>query len=131
MSTEQSNTTKTAMTADPLLAIGFDEIIEALNKLGIENELVNKDKYGFSRTIQFKIYDITYRIIWFVNQSTLTIGEGKRPAQIPFKYIYFDNTFPLIDGNKSLGFSFVKFEKKSIFDRQFPYEVFRIPLELS
>ena len=129
--TKLKNTTEMPMTANPLLAVGFDEIIEALNKLGIENELVNKDKYGFSRTIQFKVYDITYRIIWFVNQSTLTIGEGKRPAQIPFKYIYFDNTFPLIDGNKSLGFSFVKFEKKSMFDRQFPFEVFRIPLELS
>ena len=129
--TELKKTIETPMTADQLLAVGFDEIIETLNKLGIKNEIVNKDKYGFSRTIQFKVYDITYRIIWFVNQSTLTIGEGKRPAQIPFKYIYFDNTFPLIDGNKSLGFSFVKFEKKSIFDRQFPYEVFRIPLELS
>ena len=129
--TDLKNTTETPMTADPLLAVGFDEIIEALNKLGIKNEIVNVDKYGFSRTIQFKVYDTIYRIIWFVNQSTLTIGEGKRPAQIPFKYIYYDNTFPLVDGNKSLGFSFVKFEKKSIFDRQFPYEVFRIPLELA
>ena len=65
--TELKKSIETPMTAGQLLAVGFDEIIETLNKLGIKNEIVNKDKYGFSRTIQFKVYDITYRIIWFVN----------------------------------------------------------------
>jgi hypothetical protein len=112
-------------------SIKLEEIISFLNKLDINTELVNTDIYGFSRTIQFKVYDIIYRIVWFINQSTLQIGEGKRPAQIPFRFIYLDNNFPLIGENKSIGFSYNKYEKKSMFGREYPYEVFRIPLDFN
>jgi|GEM_PF-4326398 len=111
-------------------AIKWDELISFLNKFGIKTEIIDIDKYGFSRTIEFKVYEITYRIIWFINESTLMIGTGDRASQILFKYIYFDGTFPLIEGNKSLGFSYVKFERENIFDRLYPYEVFRIPLDI-
>ncbi len=114
----------------PLETSGLDDIIKYLNEIDISTEYVNKDKYGFSRTIKFKVYDTIYRISWFKNQSELLIGENKRCSRIPFKYIYFDNTYPCIGGNKCIGFSQVKFEKKNMFDKEFPYECFRIPIEL-
>lgn len=106
------------------------EIVDFLKSHGINPELINLDKYNFSRTIQFEIYGIKYQIIWFKNESTLRIGTQSRCAQIPFRYIYFDNTFPLVNENRSIGFAYTKTEKKSIFDREYPYEVFRIPLEI-
>lgn len=108
----------------------LEEIKELLNRHGVETEYTDIDNHGFSRRIAFKVYDIDYKIVWFCNQSTLEIGHGKRPACIPFKYVYFDNTYPLINGNKSIGFSYSKKEKTSRFDRVYPYEVFRIPLEI-
>lgn len=110
--------------------ISFEDIIRTLETLEIKTEIVDKDKYGFSRTIKFKVYDIIYKIEWYKNESKLLIGEGKRPAQIPFKFIYFDRNYPLVDNNKSIGFSYSKTEKRSVFDREYPYEVFRIPLEI-
>lgn len=111
-------------------AEGLDFFIEFLEKLNIKTEKINVDKYGFSREISFKVYDIDYRIVWFVNQSTLYVGNGNRAACLPFKYIYLDMCYPLIGGNRSIGFSYTKFKKESIFDREYPYEVFRIPIEL-
>lgn len=108
-----------------------EDIQEFLTKNGIEWKLVNFNELKYSRTIEFKVYETTYRIIWFINQSTLQIMNGSnRPSCIPFKYISFDGCFPLIGGNKSILFSYVKLNKQSIFDREFPYEGFRIPLEL-
>ena len=102
-----------------------------LSARGIESELIDHDKYGFSRKIKFKVYDIDYYIIWFTNESTLHIGEGIRTARIPFKYMYLDTTYPLVYGNSSIGFSYTKNEKKSLCSREYPYEVFRIPIELN
>jgi hypothetical protein len=107
-----------------------EEIIDFLRLNGINAELSNLDDCGFSRTIDFKVYDIDYRIIWYHNESNLCVGHHNRAAKIPFKYIYFDVCFPLVGGNRSIGFSYTKQDKKSMFDREFPYEVFRIPLEL-
>lgn len=111
-------------------AIGREEIIEFLNKIGIKANLVDENEHGFSRTISFTVYEIEYRIVWFINNSTLYIGNNKRAACIPFKYMYLDTTFPLVGGNRSIGFSYTKLKKESMFDRSFPYEVFRIPIEL-
>jgi len=44
--------------------------------------------------------------------------------------MYYDTTYPFKNGNKSIGFSYIKKDKKNIFDRVYPFEVFRIPLEL-
>lgn len=110
--------------------ISKEQIITFLNGLGIETELINVDKYGFSREISFKVYETEYVIDWWVNQSYLHIGTHVRSAQIPFKYIFLDDTFPLVDGNRSLAFSDEKYEKKSIFDREYPFGIFRIPLDL-
>lgn len=103
---------------------GIDSICAFLNQYGIKTQIHS------IRCITFNVYDITYTIEWFINQSTLKIGNNKRSSRIPFKYIYLDNTFPLIDGNRSIAFSFVKNEKKSMFDSEFLYENFRIPIEL-
>ena len=108
----------------------LEDMTEFLKKQGVEATLINTDEYGYSRTIEFSIYSITYRVVWFCNESTLRIGTGDRAAQIPFKYIYLDTTFPLIKGNKSIGFSYTKKKCTGIADREYPYEVFRVPLEI-
>jgi len=114
----------------PVLAAGLEELLNFLNNHGVKAELVDLDKYGFSRTIAFNVYSIDYRIEWYVNHSTLEVGAHRRSAKLPFKYIYFDDTYPLVGGNKSIGFAYEKFERKSIFDRLYPFEVFRIPIEI-
>lgn len=111
-------------------SIELEEIFIFLKELGIEPTYINQDKFGFSRTIQFKVYDTVYQIIWFKNESTLKVGLGRRVAQIPFRWLFLDCSFPLLDANRSIAFSYNKFEKKSLFDRLYPYEVFRLPLEL-
>ena len=110
---------------------GLEEMLNFLNANGIKAELVDFDKWDFSRTIGFTVYGIEYRIVWFTNESTLRIGTHERAARIPFKFMYLDTCYPLIDGNKSIGFSYIKNEvRNSFFDRKYPYEVFRIPIEL-
>lgn len=110
----------------------IENFLSFLNRNGVNvnAELVDLDNYGFSRTIAFTVYGIEYRIVWFQNESTLQIGAHKRAARIPFKYMYLDECFPLVGGNKSIGFAYTKLEKTSVFDREYPYEVFRIPIEI-
>lgn len=84
----------------------------------------------FSREIEFKVYDRVYRIVWYANESTLYIGKDKRSPFIKFKYLTINDTMPIVGGNKNLQFSYEKFEKKSIFDKEYPYHTFRIPLAL-
>jgi len=109
---------------------GLKNFLDFLNNHGINAQLVDFDKNGFSRTIAFNVYGIDYIIIWFINESTLKIGTSKRASCIPFKYMYYDTLYPLIGANKSIGFAYEKFEKKSPFDREYKYEIFRIPIEL-
>ena len=107
-----------------------EDILDFLNKYGIKAEFVAFDEIGYSRVIDFSVYGIEYRIVWYVNESTLQIGRHNRAAQIPFKHIFLDQTFPLVGGNKSIAFSYHKLEKNSMWDPDYPYEVFRIPLEI-
>lgn len=110
--------------------MSIDDMILLLESVGIKTIRYGHHEEYFERYISFRVYDIEYTITWFKNESTLSIGQGERAACIPFKYIYFDNTYPLIKGNKSIGFSYHKNEKQTVFDRMYPYEVLRIPLEL-
>lgn len=109
---------------------GRNLIVDFLNSHGVNATVFGLESNSYAREIRFSVYGIDYIIIWFVNQSTLYIGEGERAASIPFKHIYLDECFPIAGGNKSIGFAYVKNEKHSMFDREFPYEVFRIPLEI-
>lgn len=112
-------------------SIGIEELISFLEKNGISpNRPNNPEPVGFSRVINFKVYDTEYQIIWYVNQSTLKIGSGNRAAFAPFRHVYLDTTFPLIGGNRSIGFSYEKYEKKSIFDSEYPFGIIRIPLDI-
>lgn len=45
-----------------------------------------------------------------------------------FKYIYFDNCFPIVGGNENLGFSYIKKDKVNFWDSSFNYYDFRLPL---
>lgn len=81
----------------------------------------------FNRNILFEVNDVKYTIEWYINSCTLMIGTGHRKALIPFKYMYFDNTYPLIGGNRSIGFSYTINENAGIHERRYPFESFRIP----
>lgn len=108
----------------------FESILEELD---IKTIPINENNItSFYRMISFKIYNQIYLIEWYKNNSTLFVGDNKnhRAPRIPFKYMYIDTTYPLVNENKSLGFSYVKYKPESIFDSLYPYETFRIPLEI-
>ena len=111
-------------------ADSIESITSFLKECNIKFFIDNNENESFNRNIHFIIYDIEYVINWYVNESTLYIGNHKRASQIPFKYIYFDDSYPLVGENKSLGFSYTKLEKEYFYSRDFPYESFRIPIEI-
>lgn len=111
-------------------AMTMDEIVDFLKKHGITTATPPEMPGQFNRTLHFQLHDQKYTIIWFKNESTLLLGwdNGSRCARIPFKWLFHDTAYPLQHGNSSIAFSYQKLEKINIFDREFPYEVFRIPL---
>lgn len=108
---------------------GLEKIVNFLKDYGINSEYVNFHKdYDYSRTIQFEVDSQIYQILWFKNESSLKIGTSSRSGFLPFKYMYFDNTFPIVGGNKSIGFAHRKLENDLW--RTFDYGNFHIPLEI-
>ena len=104
----------------------LDSIIEKLNRFNIEWDFEEPDSAEiFRRTVIFIINDQHYKIVWFCNESTVSIGVKDRAALLPFKYVYIDNTFPLRGGNISLGFAYEHC------DGRFNYNCLRIPLCVS
>lgn len=110
-------------------AIGLEELFDILSKHAKDVEYIQKDKIsGFSRTIAFRVKDRTYTVVWFKNHSTLRIGGESDAPQIPFRHVFFDTTFPLVGGNRSLAFCYDA-EECSWSGRQMePFASFRIPL---
>jgi hypothetical protein len=53
-----------------------EELESKLSGVGISGEWVDFDEYGFSRTFQFSLEDQIVKIEWFVNYSTLMIGNA-------------------------------------------------------
>ena len=111
--------------------MNMEEMKRLLESIGVNVRYGKKDNHGFTRVLEFNVYNLEYKITWFKNQSTLDIGDHTRCATIPFLYIYHDTTFPLRGGNTSIGFSFTKKPKKQMYDEEYPYEVLRIPLEIT
>lgn len=52
---------------------------------------IDEDRYGFSRTVSFNARGNTYKIIWFWNESILSINDE---IQIRFNDIEISNTWP-------------------------------------
>ncbi len=110
---------------------GLEKTIAFLKKHGVKAEIrPSNGVSSFSRVIDFEIYGVKYHINWFINQSKLCIGEHKRCAELPFIHLIIDRNYPMAGGNLSLAFSYTLNKPESIFDREYPYEVFRIPLEI-
>lgn len=107
---------------------GLENIVSFLKSYNIKSKCVDFDKYNYSRTIEFTVNEQTYQICWFNNESKLKIGTHKRASFVVFKYIYFDNCFPIAGGNENLGFSYTKKEKTNRYDSDFNYYDFRLPL---
>ena len=53
-----------------------EELVEKLDKVGINGEWTNPDEYGFSRIFQFELNGQTLEIEWYCNYSTLMIGNA-------------------------------------------------------
>ena len=49
---------------------GLDNMISYLSEFGIKTEYVSKDKYGFSRTIEFVIYDVLLMYNYYIINIT-------------------------------------------------------------
>ena len=99
---------------------GVEELKEfLLNKFNIESEIVNISENGFSRDLLFSVNGQDYLITWFCNQSCIKIGTHKRPAQIPFNYLFLNETYPLLGGNRNIEFSMTE---------KHLYHNFRIPI---
>ena len=52
-----------------------EELVEKLDRVGINGEWVNPDEYGFSRIFQFELNGQILEIEWYCNYSTLIIGN--------------------------------------------------------
>lgn len=107
---------------------GLENIVAFLKSHNIESKYVDFDKYKYSRTIEFIVNEQVYQICWFNNESKLRIGTHKRAGFVVFKYIYFNNCFPIVGGNENLAFSYAKKEKNSVVYNEFNYYDFRLPL---
>ena len=59
-----------------------EELVEKLDKVGINGEWINPDEYGFSRIFQFELNGQMLEIEWYCNYSTLMIGNA---------HFWFDN----------------------------------------
>lgn len=111
----------------------MEKILEFLRDSGVQSYGVKRPGGGeyFSRVIWFEVFGQKYHIIWYCNLCTLIVGDDLQfGACYPFRWMYYDNAYPLVNGNHSLGFSYKCNPRPvSIFDRRFDFDVFRIPLE--
>lgn len=105
-----------------------EKLITFLETYGLQVSLVDTTEYGYSRTLQFTLHDQIYQIEWYTNESKLRVGTHKRGAFVMFKYIYFDTCMPIIGGNDNLVFTHSKTEKRNIFECEYKYSDFRLPL---
>ncbi len=64
----------------------------------IGGKLINKDKYGFSRTFEFTVDENNFKIVWFHNQSTLIINNL---THVMFFKAELSNTYPSHVGSKT------------------------------
>lgn len=106
---------------------GLEKIRGFLKDYGIDSEYVDFTEYEYSRTIQFDVYGQVYQILWFNNESTLRTSGLKRASFIQFRYMFFDTCMPIVGGNHNIGFAYKMSDDPY---SCFPYESFRIPLEV-
>lgn len=102
---------------------GLERIIDFLKVINVPYILGNgiEEEVTYNRNVTFTIFGIDYKILWFKNISTLIINpkDEVNSPRIPFNYMWLDECFPLVGGNRSIGFA-SKFP--------FEYENLRIPL---
>lgn len=54
-----------------------EDIFIALEAEGLQPKYINFTNTGYSREIEFNVFEQTYFIIWFRNMSTLSIGKQR------------------------------------------------------
>lgn len=105
-----------------------EALIEFLRERDLNPTLVNLDRNGFSRQIQFRACDRDYTIIWYQNESTLYFGrDTQRDARIPFRYVYDNDHYP--HKGKFLGFTYRLKEVKSMFDSRFEWSDVKLKIK--
>ena len=115
---------------DEYVGITREEIESLLLGLDIPHRRVKTDEHGFSREIEFEVGDDAYSILWFKNQSTLRLGKSKGAPEMPFRHMFHDRTHPSFNSQGgAIGFCYDRYVRDSVFDREFPFESLRIPLQ--
>ena len=77
----------------------YEEAKKVFTDERICGEVINTDKYGFSREFSFTHNDVYYEVVWFNNLSTLKVGkEGQ--LHVSFFMAKFGNTWPSHTGSK-------------------------------
>lgn len=94
------------------------EIFELLEKQGLNPKYVDIDKYGFSRNIEFQTKYQKCWIEWYINYSSLRIGD-RYGNEIYFDSIKVNTTSPSID----LGLEFYMKDMVIEFNKRFNYPV--------
>lgn len=68
-----------------------EELVNRLEIVGIKGRWINPDKYGFSRIYEFVINEQIIQIEWYVNYSTIMIGN----AHFWFDSILLNSAYPM------------------------------------
>jgi len=71
----------------------FEEAKNIFTNQQVNGEVINLDKYGFSREFSFTVNNIYYEVVWFNNQSTLKIGDESQ-CHVMFFSAELSNTYP-------------------------------------
>ena len=105
----------------------LDSIVKFLNSLVIKTEVYKPKEVGFDRDIKFTINGFDYLITWHINESLLQgLINNNVIFTIPFKYVETDTSYP--HSGKWIKFSYIKYKTQSMWDREYPWELFRIKI---
>jgi hypothetical protein len=69
--------------------IGREDLIEIVG-----GKLVDHDKHGFSRGIEFTASGVTYLIEWWKNVGHLKLSDNRYSLKIPFDSVSKDTCWP-------------------------------------
>ena len=99
-----------------MLADARQKLEDALKSIPLitEVEWINKDKYDFSRELQFTLRENTYKIVWYINVSNLLINDE---IIIPFDSLEYNGFYPnhfknnLVFSNKGIDVLYMPVEE--------------------
>lgn len=109
-------------------AESIEQIVDFLNKLGIETTHEQHEGTNFNRIIEFKIDDTVYFIEWWINQSYFRFKNNPASPFIPFKYINVNEFSPTTEHKYQLCFYDLKADERGqLIYNEIPFGSLKIP----